>query len=236
MRRLWVLAPKDQALATVSVAAVPKKATQVQRKILQPVPFNEMVVPPGQLLGELCEYGLEGPAAVTQMQCGATPSCLTVDQCNAFTYVEVPEHWWPYMTGPVIEAGRLPASWMNGRFSSHQRLRPWYTRLGMGHGHAAIILLLINGAVMLRAILATARLGGLGDRVYRLNLALHRSTRVQLGVGDCAVYVHLDDFLIAAAERWKAVRLRLAITTELHALGFDTTVSDMAEGGVHTSP
>ena len=100
-RRLWRLARADEARATLSVAAVLKKDGTKLRKILQSVPFNEMIVSPDVLTGGSVDYGLQGAVSISQ---ASSPSRRvfnrTLDLSNAFTYVATPLSWAPYMAGP----------------------------------------------------------------------------------------------------------------------------------------
>ena len=82
---------------------------------------------------------------------------LTLDESNAFTYIQVPVSWHKYQQGPKVRACELPPDWVGERWPPQTILRPRYTRLGMGHTHAAYILLAINMAAILRAFQASSR-------------------------------------------------------------------------------
>ena len=120
---------------------------------------------------------------------------MTMDESNAFTHIETPSSWWPHMAAPVVFARELPQAWVAGRWGPGARLRQRYRRLGMGHTHAAFILLTINRRYVGLTLQRSKRFG----TCRILNDAEHRRTRVRLRGDQVALYIHLDDFGIFGA-------------------------------------
>ena len=77
--------------------------------ILQVCRTNDAMLDVATAVGADPDYGLQGPGAVSQMQ---TPTdelfWASVDQSNAFTYIEVPSWWRRYKGAPAITAQELP--------------------------------------------------------------------------------------------------------------------------------
>ena len=65
-----------------------------------------------------------------------------------------------------------------------------YTRLGMGHTHSAVILLLINFRAVDIVIKANLKF----QNCVLLNLRANRARRVMMLKEVVAVYIHIDDF------------------------------------------
>ena len=70
------MARADEARATLSVAAVLKKDGVHLWKILESVPFNEMIVLPDVLTGSPVDYGLQGAVRICQASVLTIPSSL----------------------------------------------------------------------------------------------------------------------------------------------------------------
>jgi len=156
---LWRLRPAEEARATLSVAAVEKSSGTALRKILMSIPFNEACLTPSEVMGSRCDYGLVGGAALAQVAAhDAEFAALAWDQSNAFSMVVTPESWWPFMAGPPIHVYEADPAWVaasnpdGAPWSPSKLLRPLYTRLGMGHTHAAWILMQLNLAIIRSAI------------------------------------------------------------------------------------
>ena len=235
IRRLWALRRAADVRGTIGVASVLKKGGPAQRKILQSIPFNEMSWTPSQLLGYEVHYGLTGGAAVTQIGSSEAPACAcTLDQSNAFTHVVTPEHWWVYMGGPRVKAGLLPRDWVAGRFDDDEYVSPVYQRLGMGHTHAAFLLMQVNMYVVARTLLLSSSLWARTDayqvRIRLLNREEDVATRTRLGRGEAAVYIHIDDFLFLSDRLELSHAMRAAVAQSLCELGFGVTTSELGSG------
>ena len=106
---LWDLRPLDEAKGRCSIAAVPKRDSDDQRKILQVCPMNDAMLDVASAIGRDPGYGLQGPGAVAQVQAENDELHLaSLDQSNAFTYIEVPPWWRRYQCAPTIAARELP--------------------------------------------------------------------------------------------------------------------------------
>ena len=162
----------------MSVAAVGKKDGSELRNILMSVPFNMACRTPKDLFGSSLDYGLLGGGALCQLECPEGHWNMTaLDEHNAYTYIETPEFWWPFMSGPAVRARDLPASWVRGRWAPDEWICPQHCRLGMGMAHAVLILQRINERVV-RIALDKERwvhkLCLLTDRVDRQRRVPHR--------------------------------------------------------------
>ena len=235
VRPLWELAPAAAARATMSVAAVGKKDGHELRKILMSVPFNQMMFTPQELLGEDLDYGLDGGAAVTQMELASASvemrSCA-LDLSNAYTFVQTPPHFWPYMAGPAVQASELPAEWVAGRWSAETWLRPQYRRLGMGMSHAVLILQTMVTKVVERIFVRNAAL----TTGFLLNAALLRERRVEMtfppsALPVVAAYAHLDDVGFFSVDRGWCDQVRSWVCDELNLMNFKVTLEEPEESG-----
>ena len=65
---LWDLRPPKEAVGRCSIAAVPKRDSEDQRKILQVCPMNDAMLDVANAVGAYPDYGLQGPGAVSQVQ------------------------------------------------------------------------------------------------------------------------------------------------------------------------
>ena len=110
--------PAEEALATFTIAAVPKRASELRRQILMVCPFNDAAVSVKDLLGQEDFYGLRGAGALAQLHAADDVLHLaSADESNVFTYVEVPEAWTVMQAGPRVQARELPASRVRGRWA-----------------------------------------------------------------------------------------------------------------------
>ena len=125
------MAPAEDALATCTVAAVPKRSSDQLRKILMVVPFNEVLQDVPSMLGREPEYGLLAGGAFERLRCDGRLCWACLDEANAFTPVQVPADWWPFQAGPRIPARDLPEAWVRGRWAPSRWLRPQYRRRAM---------------------------------------------------------------------------------------------------------
>ena len=227
VRQLWTLAPSAEARATLTVAAVPKKTPPDLRKILMIVPFNYIAFSVESMLGTRFDYGLLGGTAISQIQADDDDfSVVALDQANAFTYIQAPEYWWPFQAGPEVAAGDLPDDWVAGRWASHVRLRPQYTRLAMGGTHSVFVLMVINMARVRRVLATNSRFAG----CVLLNEARVRARRWILKHGFALVYVHLDDVAVIGRDRAFCNELRAALKASLEELNFIITEEEPMEG------
>ena len=152
---LWELIREEEAICTLTVAAVEKKGSsptdRKTRKILMTCPFNEVAIALLAALGQAFDYGVQAGAALAQVDVrGGYLAVASVDQSNAFTHVFVPRWWRAYMAGPKVRASELPQDWVRGRWPADTWLRPQYRRLPMGHVYAVFVLALINLELMRR--------------------------------------------------------------------------------------
>jgi len=228
VQALWCLVPAEEALATVSLAAVTKKSGNQLRKIVMCVPMNRRSRTPSEIMNAEVEYGLLGGAALGQVECHQCPLAVrTLDESNAFTAVRTPETWWRYMCAPVVRAGELSDSWVAGRWPRSQKLRPAYTRLGMGSTQAAYLLMAINLHHIGKILLANGRRA----HTYLLNAVKERFPRPQLHRGAIAVYVHIDDVGVMATLPSVAEAVREELAAGLRQLGFVVTTDNPTDVG-----
>ena len=103
-------------------------------------PFNEAALPVSELVAEPGYFLLGGEVLGQVVAEPGKFHISALDQPNAFSYVEVPAHWWPWQSAPRVKAGDLPTSWVRGRWPPSRWLRPQYRRLPMGHTHAVLFL------------------------------------------------------------------------------------------------
>ena len=144
VQSLWLLKDATLAQGTLTLAAVAKKDSEDLRKILMTCPMNTIAMDVPTVLGHPPEYGLNGPGALAQLRVVKRRYYLgTYDESNAFTYLETPSWWWPWLAGLAVYAGPLPYSWA-GHFPPETLLRPWYRRLPMGHTHSVFLLMAVN--------------------------------------------------------------------------------------------
>ena len=136
IRDLWELGPVEAAVGRCSMATVPKRDSDLLRKIFQVCPMNECMVDVETAMSQPVDYGLLGAGVLTQM---TVPDDVihvaSLDQSNAFTYIIVPLWWWPYQAAPCILASDLPPAWRAGRWKDSQRIARntdgyrWATRM-----------------------------------------------------------------------------------------------------------
>ena len=227
VRSLWVLAPEEDAVCTMAIAAVEKSSGDALRKINMSVPFNTVACTVDELMGYPVDYGLVGGTALCQcMACDDSLDVAAMDESNAFTYIETPRRWWPMMAGPRIRAGDLPRSWTRGRWAASRWLRPQYRRLGMGHTHSGFILMQINLGAIERSLSGAK----LAMRVVLLSLAPERARRCCLVPGTVAIYLHLDDFGFLGMRSGDTDQVRAVVRDELERMGFKVTCSRPMDG------
>jgi len=225
---LWVLRPAGEARATLSVASVAKSTGDALRKILMSIPFNEACVSPEALMDGECDYGLVGAAAIAQLRVADGAFAVRAwDQSNAFSMVTTPACWWPFMAGPTLKVYEADPAWVDPSWPQNMDVRPFYTRLGMGHTHAAWILMCIN----MNIIESSLRAAFLLEKVRLLNRRAQRATRVALMDGLVAVYLHLDDGSVMAGTVKLAEAVRDVIVAGFESAGFGVTVADPMNGG-----
>ena len=87
------------------------------------------------------DYGLQGPGAASQVQTLSDKLFLaSLDQSNAFTYIEVPSWWRRYQGAPAIAAQEFPHEFLLQQgledCAPGFQLVPQCRRLAMGHMHA----------------------------------------------------------------------------------------------------
>ena len=225
---LWHFRPASEAQFLFSISTVLKKDQPMLRKLAQCVPLNAALVSPAEMLGQdTVDYGLVGAVAITQAQTqDDNLSVLTMDESNAFTHVETPATWWPFMGGPLLKARDVPQerrdpSWPDGLWIS-----PQYKRLGMGFTHAVFILQTINVLAIETAVRASARLSARHIIVRMLNHEEDRRTRLQLLGTDpveVGVYVHLDDVAVMGGGLASTSLVADVAKAALEALGFIVT-------------
>ncbi len=149
VRCLWELRPATEAVATCSLATVPKRSGDALRKITMVCPFNDVALDVSSLLGRDPAYGLLGAAALSQLHTSSSSVyTAAIDETNAFTFLEVPASWWPFQSGPRVRARDLPQDWVRGRWPGSTWLRPQYRRLAMGFTHAVFLLMAVNFAAV----------------------------------------------------------------------------------------
>ena len=111
---MWELAPAQEALATLSVAAVLKANGRDLRLFLMSVPFNLLLRPLREVLGEEPAYGLDGGAALGQLSCPDDDfAAAAFDESNAFSMVETLA-WWPFMAQNCLPPGPGAAGPISG--------------------------------------------------------------------------------------------------------------------------
>ena len=234
IRHLWELRPASETRFRFSVAAVAKKQRPWLRKLVQCVPLNDAILTPAELLGmEDIDYGLVGATAVAQASgLDDVIAACTLDESNAFSHVETPPSWWPYMGGPTVYAKELPREWRDPAWPPNLLIGPQYRRLGMGFSHAVFILQFINLAGARRAVREARLWEEHNIQVFFLNMPKDRRTRLDLqarGPRAVGLYIHLDDFITVAASLVDAARVLDVIDLELQRLGFLTTRANLLE-------
>ena len=106
---LWDLRLPTEAVGRCSIAAVPKRDSEDQRKILQVCPMNDSMLDLVIAVGADLDYVLQGLGAVSQVQTPTDELFLAfLDQSNAFTYIEVSSWWRRYQGAPAVTAQELP--------------------------------------------------------------------------------------------------------------------------------
>jgi len=232
---------KSEVQATTSVAAVKKSSGSKLRKIVQCVPLNNMLRPVDEIFPpDLANIGLTGGAALCRLSPVAPVTYgRGLDESNAFTMVECPPTWTPYMAGPALRQSQLPVR----RKLPNQKGGTWvhmgYLRLAMGCSIAAHILQLINFHAV-RMALACSRpiFNETGQIVRRLTTRVkmvilneteqdRESGRVALEEGVVAIYVHIDDFGFFSSCQYLAAWARDRVRRHLMKLGFTSTTSDL---------
>jgi hypothetical protein len=88
----WELCPAEEARGSCKLATVPERSGNGLRKILMVCPFSAIFAPLIELFGpDVADAGLQGSGAVAQV---FSPDDVlfvsTLDQANAFTFIEVP--------------------------------------------------------------------------------------------------------------------------------------------------
>jgi len=228
VQQLWDLIPAEDAVHTMSIAAVQKKSGDQLRKILMCVPFNNATRTPSEILGQEAEYGLLGGVALGQLQSptGAL-DVETLDQSNAFSVVRTPCSWWRHMAGPSVRACELDPRWVRGRWPPERKLRPVYCRLAMGSTHAAFLLMSINFMVIRNTLKANLKFAN----TALLNFASERRGRVVLSASQLAVHLHIDDLGVFGVTRAAPAELRDLLAKAFKALGFSVTTDSVDHAG-----
>jgi len=191
-------------------------------------PFNWAAVSVDDInQGVPVDYGLNGPAALMQLRTSSDTgfSMSSLDESNAFSYVEVPEWWTRWQSAPAIRADRLPRHLWEGRFMAHEMLRPGYRRLAMGGTHAVFLLLVINR----RAVEQAANRLRTEIRLQVINDPSVFRAGVRLEGNQVVIYIHVDDFGVFACMARLSDRAALAVKAVLESWGFRVTFKPAGE-------
>lgn len=190
--------------------------------------FNNMTKPPDQLLPHSVHYGLLGGAAFSQVRAERDAfHARSLDLGNAFSMVEMPPSWWPFMCGPRVFAKELDRRWWRPGWTAGTVLRPAYRRLGMGSTHAAYLLMAMVLQLTYRAVRNDATL----VEGFILNLRRGRLYRVRLHALRYALYLHIDELLVMAASAARVAHVRHTLARALTDAGFIVTTDDPHESG-----
>ena len=111
--------------------------------------------------------GMRGGEALSGLHVpGDDIEVAVCDESNAFTSVLTPAWMHGWCAAPPIRAAlvwsRLPQS-LRQRINMATFIFPLYMRLAMGSSHSVFILMAINMALIGRSLLASRRMGGLGN-------------------------------------------------------------------------
>ena len=225
---LFSLELPEDVLGAVSLAAVEKSSGDMLRKILMCVPFNTLACTVQELIHKPPPYGLLGCGALSQMRADDDLLAFgSADEGNAFTTVVAPALWRFWQAAPKVRVGDLDPAWVQREEARLQRtlpkglrVHPCYLRLGMGHTHAAFILLTINYSIT-QKVLDGFRLPA---RLCILNMEEHWRQGIILSRQSGAVYIHIDDFGVATGNHDLTNRILLELRAALVAIGFVITI------------
>ena len=229
IRDLWDLRPASESRARCAFAAVPKRASSELRKILQVCPMNDAMLSVEDAIQADPGYGLQGTGALTQIVSESdrlVVACL--DESNAFTYVEVPQWWRAFQSGPSIAARDVPASWLLSSgldpCAGDLMLAPQYTRLPMGHTHSVYLLMLINKAAVIDAAKDFPDM-----KILLLNDEQSLNAGCAVDHRTVAVYIHVDDFGIVSVSVEVAQAFAMAVRGHLERRGFHVKYTPCSE-------
>ena len=245
IRALWRLRPAAEAEATCSIAAVRKSDGHSLRKLVQCCPFNSALLSPDAVAGGHVSLGLWGGEALNQATTEGDDSyAVALDEGNAFTYIETPCEWWPWLAAPAIRVRDLPPSWLRDEGLSYLApgawIRPQYRRLPMGHTHAAHLLMFINLNITRQALTVWVTSSPVPVVMKYLNECENRTVRTTLDQGEMAVYIHLDDFIFLASTLPMAQLAANVVRSALERVGFVVKYRELGPddkyiGLVHTT-
>ena len=183
--RLWSWSTADDVKCIGGLSVVLKKNPEKQRKLLMTCAANYL----WSSAKDRSELGMMGGGGLAAIYAADGQAQMAAwDQSSAFTAVETPEWFWPWMAVPPVRAShvwhRLPPS-LRADIAPWSWVFPRYTRLAMGSSHSVHILMSINLEIVGRTLVRTARLG-----TFRSE---HTDTSTDVGISGTSFDTPLED-------------------------------------------